>query len=769
MISQREFIDYLSSLAPEGETVLLVRQKPKLKDGALDFHADGAVKCTWPAMLPTAKIDPSWSIYANTGSFIQSRFVDMYPRASADNCEYVLVLLLDDVGDTEKAPNIPPLAPTWKIETSKGCYQWAYVMCEQPKKAEYAAAIIAITNAGYGDKGAINAVRNFRIPGSVNIKPDKNGFVSQLVEFTPDNEYTLAQVCQALKVTPGADIKSIHHIALADDGKDDVMSWLRDKTLVLTNNNGSGWYGVKCPNSDAHSDGNPEGRYLPLNRAYCCYHSSCSDWDSERFLDWVAEQGGPDHQSGLRDTILAEVMAGPLSKLTPNDIFSDDGAKHIAEVELREMGRIERSEWAKKFAYVMPDDAYFNLSTQTEVSRKTFNAIFRHIDCRSVHGKHPRVEAAISFDEHRQPDGAVALDGLTYAPGEPPISVRLGRQYGNRWVNARIAGSDGDAKPWLKHLQKIIPDPVEQNHLLDVMAFKLQHPEIKINHAILLAGNPGAGKDTLFAPFITAVCGPANHNRSLVDMKTLDSSFGYALESEIMIINELRPDQFRDRRALENQLKPIIAAPPEVLSVNRKNMHPYDALNRILVIAFSNFRDAIALPADDRRWCVMWTYAAEMTVAESERIWSWYRAGGFEAVAGLLYRRDVTAFKPGAKPPMTEAKMIMSAQSMSPTEAWITDQITGRIGEFATGAIGAPLYRIIDRLQGQHEHKITSSALLHALKEAGWRDMGRLNTTELSKKQVWCAADMVNCSKSELRRLVEAIPAPPNALLTRVK
>ena len=46
-------IEFIASLAPEGETALIVRQKPKLKDGALDFHADGAVKATWPAYLPS--------------------------------------------------------------------------------------------------------------------------------------------------------------------------------------------------------------------------------------------------------------------------------------------------------------------------------------------------------------------------------------------------------------------------------------------------------------------------------------------------------------------------------------------------------------------------------------------------------------------------------------------------------------------------------------------------------------------------------------------
>ena len=128
-----DFTEFLGKLAPEGETFLLVRQKPQLKDNQYQFHADGAIKCTWPAMLPDAKVKPSWAIYGNTASFILDRFKDGYPSAQAANCEFVLVMVLDDVGT--KA-TVPPLEPTWKMETSPGSFQWGYVFSEQPTKAE---------------------------------------------------------------------------------------------------------------------------------------------------------------------------------------------------------------------------------------------------------------------------------------------------------------------------------------------------------------------------------------------------------------------------------------------------------------------------------------------------------------------------------------------------------------------------------------------------------------------------------------------------------
>jgi hypothetical protein len=106
------------------------------------------------------------------------------------------------------------------------------------------------------------------------------------------------------------------------------------------------------------------------------------------------------------------------------------------------------------------------------------------------------------------------------------------------------------------------------------MAFKVQNPNRKINHAVLHGGAPGAGKDTLWAPFLWAIGGDALVNVSLVRNEELTSQWGYALETEVMVINELRQSEAKDRRALENQLKPLIAAPPDMLPINRKGLHP---------------------------------------------------------------------------------------------------------------------------------------------------------------------------------------------------
>jgi hypothetical protein len=198
-----KFIEYVTGLAFEqGETALLLHQKPKKENGEIAYHGDGVPKAFFPAFLPEqARIKGGEAWYVNTGSFILDRFTEGKPSAKRENIEFVLFMMLDDIGTKSKTP---PLAPTWIMETSEGSFQWGYAFNEQPTKGDFTAAIKAIAEAGYTDPGACNPVRNCRLPDSVNLKPDRNNCESRLVEFHPDREFTLPEICAALGVTPSA-------------------------------------------------------------------------------------------------------------------------------------------------------------------------------------------------------------------------------------------------------------------------------------------------------------------------------------------------------------------------------------------------------------------------------------------------------------------------------------------------------------------------------------------------------------------------------------
>jgi hypothetical protein len=463
-------------------------------------------------------------------------------------------------------------------------------------------------------------------------------------------------------------------------------------------------------------------------------------------------------------------MENALSKLTPTNMFKDDAEIMLAEIERKELGRVEKSEWYNRFAYIQDDEAYFDMQDRREISRSTFNALFRHIDCKSIHSG-ARVLPSISFDENRQAKGAKALVGITYAAGESVLVGRDGDVYGNRWRDARpVDLIDNDIVPWLEHARKLVPVKEELEHIFDVMAFKVQHPEIKINHAVLHGGDEGSGKDTFWAPFLWAVCGENLRNRGIMDNDSVNSQWGYQLESEILIINELKEPDAAARRQLANKLKPIIAAPPEMLPINRKGLHPYMMVNRVFVLAFSNDPVPISLASQDRRWFCVWSTAPRMNPTEAAQLWAWYRTGGFSAIASWLGKRDVSMFNPSAPPMITEFKSNLIEHGMSMAESYLVEMLKNRTGEFTKGVIGSPFHSLCDRLAGAAPSgvKVPQAALLHALKEAGWIDCGRLASGDYpNKKHIFASPDVYETmSKSELRRSIEIIE-PPKMMIVK--
>ena len=108
--------------------------------------------------------------------------------------------------------------------------------------------------------------------------------------------------------------------------------------------------------------------------------------------------------------------------------------------------------------------------------------------------------------------------------------------------------------------------------------------------------------------------------------------------------------------------------------------------------------------------------------------------------------------------------MNLVEHGMSIAESFLVEMIRGRVGEFAKGVISSPFYALCDRVASSAPSgvKVPQAALLHALKEAGWVDVGRLASAEYStKKHVYAAPDVAErYTKSDLRRMVEEPVTP---------
>jgi Family of unknown function (DUF5906) len=130
-------------------------------------------------------------------------------------------------------------------------------------------------------------------------------------------------------------------------------------------------------------------------------------------------------------------------------------------------------------------------------------------------------------------------------------------------------------------------------------------PPEKINHALVLGGKQGIGKDSMLEPVKHAV---GSWNFAEVSPQNVLGNFNGFLKSVILRISEARDLGEVDRFKFYDHSKAMTAAPPDVLRVNEKNLREHYVPNVTGVIITTNHKtDSIFLPADDRRHFVAWS------------------------------------------------------------------------------------------------------------------------------------------------------------------
>jgi hypothetical protein len=325
----------------------------------------------------------------------------------------------------------------------------------------------------------------------------------------------------------------------------------------------------------------------------------------------------------------------------------------------------------------------------------------------SVNARIPPV-AEVDLDRKSEPlkasawlDQNKSVEQMTWAPGEPML-VRDRLISDGGWAPHKGItcfnlyrpptlkhGTASAAGPWLDHVRMIYGDDAE--HIIAWLAQRVQHPEIKINHALVLGGNQGIGKDTLLEPVKHAV-GAWNFHE--VSPQQLLGRFNGFLKSVILRISEARDLGDIDRFKFYDHMKAYTAAPPDVLRVDEKHLREHSVVNCVGVIITSNYKmDGIYLPADDRRHFVAWSPMSkeEFTPAYWQTLWKWYENGGYGHVAAYLATLDISTFDPKAPPPQTPAFKDIVDASRAPEDAELADVID---------EIGSPRAVTIERIAG---------------------------------------------------------------------
>jgi hypothetical protein len=275
-----------------------------------------------------------------------------------------------------------------------------------------------------------------------------------------------------------------------------------------------------------------------------------------------------------------------------------------------------------------------------------------------------------------------AVSDTIWAPGEVTL-VTGKRLLSGGWESDTSAVSlnlyraptleDGNpmlAERWVDHVRRVWPKDCE--HIVMWMAHRTQRPGEKINHALVLGGAQGVGKDTALQPLVAAV-GPENY-REVSPREIATSQFNPYVKAVVLRVNEARDLGEAGRFAFYDQMKVLCAAPPDTLTVNDKHMRAVSVLNVVGVIYTTNYRTGgMHLAPDDRRHYVAWSETdprAVDTEALAE-LWRWFAwENGYRHVTAYLRGLDISSFDAKGPPPKTEAfwSMVESSRGLEVDE-----------------------------------------------------------------------------------------------------
>jgi hypothetical protein len=332
---------------------------------------------------------------------------------------------------------------------------------------------------------------------------------------------------------------------------------------------------------------------------------------------------------------------------------------HDPTVDPQEPSHPAGSDYEDFLAYLPHHTYIYRPTRDTTWTKDGVNAALPWPEPAVVNGKPKKIPPNTIIDR------TAPIRCMSWLPGEPEVMIDCAVVAGGRIVKKRchtynlyqpptLKPVEGDASPWLDHVERIYPD--DWGHIVDCLAFKVQHPGAKINHALVLGGPPRIGKDALRVPVREAV---GQWNVAEVSPEKVLSQWNDYQQSVICRISEAKDLGDFNRYNFYEATKVLIAASPDTVLVNSKYRPLIYIANVTLAVITTNHRvGAMYLPRDDLRHYVCWSEAKfeDFDKDYFNELFDWYdNENGCAIVADYLLKRDLSRFNPKAPPKLTPA------------------------------------------------------------------------------------------------------------------
>jgi hypothetical protein len=441
-------------------------------------------------------------------------------------------------------------------------------------------------------------------------------------------------------------------------------------------------------------------------------------WDeATRYLWKFAKQvgGGAYDINAALDAVLE---AAKLNPTAPPDYIEKVRRSFLSGVAQPEGPYIEdQGVLLDDFCAYMPQHSYIYIPTREFWPITSVNARIPCVDDKGI-------KASAWLDQNRP------VEQMVWAPGREMFVHNALRAEGgwikkdgatcfNRYLPPIIEPGDASkAGPWIEHVRKLFGDDAE--HIIKWCAQRVQHPEIKINHALVLGSEiQGSSKDTMLGPVKRAI---GHWNFQEANPQQILGRFNSFLQSVILRVNEVRDLGDINRYQFYDHTKALTASPPDVLRVEEKYINAYSILNCVGLIFTSNYRtNGIYLPAEDRRHFVAWSNISLGDFPEGywNKIWGWYEAGGDRDVAAFLRGYNITDFDPKAPPPKTQAFWDIVDANTAPENPELAD-VFDKLGNPDAVCLDAIVTKAKPEFKNWLQDPKNRKAIPHRLRQCGY-------------------------------------------------
>jgi hypothetical protein len=227
-------------------------------------------------------------------------------------------------------------------------------------------------------------------------------------------------------------------------------------------------------------------------------------------------------------------------------------------------------------------------------------------------------------------------------------------------------------KPFLEHIEFLVPIKGERERFLQWLAHIVQHPEV-LPHTSYLMITPttGVGRNLLASILVRALRGFVAAGVSLPEL--LDNNFTGRLSKKLLVIVDEAREGSGERR-YQRQVRLTSLITEEHRHINPKYGHQSIEKNCGRWLKFSNYADAIPFDESDRRVIVVSNPTVRKEDAYYERLYGLLNDRAFiGSVRRWMETKDITSFRPGEHASMNETKLRVLNEMMSETERAVVE------------------------------------------------------------------------------------------------